>query len=139
MIQELSAGLILFWPGPPRLYLLLDHGAHWDFPKGHVEPGEGVQAAALRELAEEAGITGVALVPTFTASIHYTYRRGGHPVTKRVHFFLAESPTRQVFLSHEHRDYAWLPYHQALRRLTYGSARGLLAEAEAALPHDPEP
>lgn len=29
---------------------------YWDFPSGHVEPGEGIRQAAVRELAEEAGL-----------------------------------------------------------------------------------
>ena len=30
---------------------------YWDFPSGHVEQGESLQAAAVRELLEETGIT----------------------------------------------------------------------------------
>ena len=33
---------------------------HWIFPKGHIEPGESAEAAALREAEEEAGISGAA-------------------------------------------------------------------------------
>ena len=41
----------------PRFLLLRCYG-YWDFPKGEVEPGEDPLAAALRELEEEAGISG---------------------------------------------------------------------------------
>lgn len=30
---------------------------HYDFPSGHVEPGEDIRRAAVRELMEEAGLT----------------------------------------------------------------------------------
>ncbi len=33
-------------------------GRHWVLPKGHIAPGENPKEAALRELAEEAGVTG---------------------------------------------------------------------------------
>lgn len=53
-------------------YLLMverDDGYGWAVPGGHVEPGEGGTAAALRELAEETGLTvppaAVALAPRY--------------------------------------------------------------------------
>lgn len=32
----------------------------WTFPKGHIESGESLPAAALREASEEAGVKGTA-------------------------------------------------------------------------------
>ena len=41
---------------------LVSDGQHWGFPKGHIEPGETPEAAALREIAEETGIALESLV-----------------------------------------------------------------------------
>jgi 8-oxo-dGTP pyrophosphatase MutT (NUDIX family) len=38
----------------------------WVLPKGHVEPGETLEFAALREAAEELGVTGLLIHPGFT-------------------------------------------------------------------------
>ena len=54
--REFSAGFILFRrtsAGP--VYLLLDYGRHWDYPKGHLEKNESTWQAAVRELREETG------------------------------------------------------------------------------------
>jgi 8-oxo-dGTP pyrophosphatase MutT (NUDIX family) len=69
-----SASLILVRDGDPGVELLLVRrnpkqrfmGGFWVFPGGAVEAGESHRATAVRELAEEAGVTGVdpqALVP----------------------------------------------------------------------------
>jgi hypothetical protein len=48
---------------------------------------------------------------------------------KTVFFFLAQAPNREVTLSHEHKDHAWLPYEQALEKLTYDNAQTVLTQA----------
>ena len=37
------------------------HQGRWGLPKGHVEPGESPEAAALRELVEETGLAGTVI------------------------------------------------------------------------------
>ena len=133
MGREASAGVVLCRNAPRREYLLLDYGSHWDFPKGHIEAGENPQTTALRELQEETGIRDARLIPGFTQSMRYFYRKAGEGMTKVVIYFLAETPTGEVTLSHEHSGYAWLPYRDALKRLTFRNARDLLAKAEAYL------
>jgi 8-oxo-dGTP pyrophosphatase MutT (NUDIX family) len=150
MRLERSAGFIVFRDQPSsagtggRLYLLLDYGRHWDYPKGHIEKGEDDAAAALRELHEETGIEDVQIIPGFARKIVYFFRggrsqaSGGKPakpvskalVKKEVIFFLGRAATEQVQLSKEHCGFAYLPYEQALQRLTFANAREVLRAAE---------
>lgn len=133
MGREISAGVILVRNRSQREYLLLDYGSHWDFPKGHIEPGEDPQTTAARELQEETGVRDARFVPGFKESMRYFYRKAGEGMLKVVIFFLAETPTGEVTLSHEHSGYLWLPYEEAVMRLTFKNARELLAKARAFL------
>jgi len=51
-----SAGAAVFRTtgGVPEV-LVIRYGSRWSFPKGHIEPGETPQAAAVREVYEETG------------------------------------------------------------------------------------
>jgi len=110
-----------------RRFLLLDYGGHWDYPKGHVEPGEDDITAALRELREETGITEAALHPSFKQEIEYVFRgRRGDLIKKTVVFFLARTSKREVTLSEEHVAYAWDTAEVARVKLTFANARAVL-------------
>jgi 8-oxo-dGTP pyrophosphatase MutT (NUDIX family) len=130
-VHEHSAGLVLFRRSPARLYLLLDYGKHWDYPKGHVEAGESDLNAARRELKEETGIDQVTIFPGFARQIEYYFRdKKKGLVHKSVVFFLAETDAEKVTLSDEHVDFAFLPVDEAVKRLTFASARQVLRQAE---------
>jgi len=131
-LQERSAGIILSHVpegGAAPRFLLLDYGRYWDYPKGHVEDGEDDQAAAVRELEEETGITDVQLHASFRHEITYFFRGRKGLIRKTVIFFAGHTRADHVKLSHEHVGYAWLPYPQALERLTYASAKKALEAA----------
>ena len=132
--NERSAGVVLYCEDPKsheRLYLLLDYGRHWDYAKGHVNPGESDEAAATRELAEETGIRDASLIPGFAHEITYFFRdKKKGLIRKSVVFYLARSATNDVTLSDEHVGFAFLPYDEARRRLTYSSAKQVLDAAE---------
>ena len=141
--EERSAGVVLFRADPApsggdggRVYLLLDYGRYWDYPKGHVEKGEDDLTAALRELKEETGIDDAQLVPDFRHEITYFFRdRKKGLIRKTVVFYLGVTRSAEVTLSHEHVGYAFLPFEEALARLSYPNAKGILQAAEEHLSH----
>ncbi|HNQ98774.1 MAG TPA: NUDIX domain-containing protein, partial [Trueperaceae bacterium] len=70
-----GAGGVVFDPGN-RVLLLQHASGHWVFPKGHVEQGETQLQAALREVAEEAGVTATCAKPQRTWTTYYRNPRG---------------------------------------------------------------
>ena len=135
MINERSAGFVLYRQlENGREYLLLNYpGGHIDFAKGHVEPGETDREAAYRELQEETGIKDIVWIEGYKELIDYTYNRGPNLMHKDVIFFLARTTQKKVTISDEHRGFEWLPYKEALEKLTFKSAKDLLRKAESFL------
>lgn len=139
MGHEVSAGVIVFRDQPRREYLVLDYGSHWDFPKGHIEPGEDPLATARRELREETAIDDARFVSGYMERMRYFYRKAGEQMRKTVIYFLAETAKENVILSHEHCGYAWVTHEEGMTRLTFKSARELLTRAHKFLEALPSP
>ena len=147
MIYEQSCGIMPFRRREGRTEFLLLHSAMvrnpdaaWEFPKGSVEAGESEVDTALRELAEEATITDVRLLPDFRDQVHYHYRRGGREITKTVTFFVGEvlawahmptePPTREHGLHPEEgRWFLWAEERDIRQRLFHPGMRQLLERA----------
>lgn len=140
MRELLSAGVVIYRVFDNQIeYLLLHHiVGHWDFAKGKIEAGETKEQAALRELHEEAGLR-TELEPGFIDSISYSFvDRSGQPTKKTVYFFLGRVHDEQVVLSHEHKNFIWLPYDQAYAKMTFDTARRVLQKAHEFIKnHDP--
>jgi len=98
----------------------------WIFPKGHIEPGETPEAAALRETREEAGIEGE-LVGPIGAPLEF--QSGREAV--RVRYFLIRATEEAE--SSEGRAKKWYEIDDAVRHVTFDGARQLLREARSAL------
>lgn len=126
-----SAGIILFRAQKNmHEYLVLHypHG-HWDLVKGKIEKGESQEQAALRELKEETGLTAT-LLDGFYEQYHYFFKQDGNLIKKTVYFFMGETAGESVTLSAEHIGYAWLPFDQAMDRLTFENTQRVLEKAE---------
>ena len=133
MVNEHCAGIVLYSSnGGKRRYLLLRHrdGGHWSLPKGHIEPGESPEQAALRETREETGISDIEVVPGFRTVSRYQFTRGDTPVDKDVIYFLGKTKQQEVHLSPEHTNWQWADYQTALATLTYDDTKQVLHQVE---------
>jgi 8-oxo-dGTP pyrophosphatase MutT (NUDIX family) len=123
--REVSAGGLIWRRNP-------------DGPKGHIEPGETVVQAAIREAREETGLTVGAVEPLGEISYVYSSReRDGATITrifKHVYFFLMEytggDPSAH---DSEVDEVAWLSFDEALARATHPSEQALIAKARTML------
>jgi 8-oxo-dGTP pyrophosphatase MutT (NUDIX family) len=90
--KEVSSGGVVFRhtaSGPE--FALIKANGRWLFPKGNIEKGETLEAAALREISEETGLCLDQLrIARPLPSIEYAFRWEGRLVFKTVHNFLVE-------------------------------------------------
>jgi 8-oxo-dGTP pyrophosphatase MutT (NUDIX family) len=109
----------------------------WVLPKGHIEPGETVVQAAIREAREETGLTVGAVEPLGEISYVYSSRERDGTTTrifKHVHFFLMEYTSGDPSAHDSEIDeVAWLSFDEALARATHPSEQALIAKARAML------
>ena len=133
MIEETSAGVVLFRRENDKpLFLLLHYpSGHWDFVKGKMEDGESPKETALREAKEETGISDVKFVENFEEWIQYNFQFEGELVNKKVVFFLGQTNTKDVKISHEHVNYTWMDYPNAMEKTTFDNAKTVLSKSYA--------
>lgn len=135
MERSFSAGAIVFRrEGGQIYYLFLIHerrgkrkGEYLNYPKGLYEEGENAQQAARREIEEETGLKDLAFVSGFKTSEKLFYRWEGKPVFKIVTVLLAETKTKEVKTSFEHKGYVWLTFEEAMQKLAFKNIKQTLA------------
>lgn len=135
MIEETSAGIILFRKEETKnLFLLLHYpSGHWDFVKGKMEKGESIHQTAIRETKEETGVTDITFLENFEEWIEYNFQHQGELVNKKVVFFLAETKTKDIKISHEHQGYTWMDYSTSMEKTTFDNAKTVLTKAQKLL------
>ena len=95
----------------------------WSLPKGKRDPGETDEQTAVREVEEEAGLRcslGRELMPT-----SYHDRHGRPKVVRYWEMHVVGS--RPFEPNHEIDQLAWLPFDEAVLKLTYPHDRDVLA------------
>jgi ADP-ribose pyrophosphatase YjhB (NUDIX family) len=114
---DLSAGLVVIQDN--KILLIHPKNAPWknsfSIPKGHVEQGEELIDAAIRETSEETGIDATKLIiedptPKF---VDYTTKKGD--VYKRVYYFIAHpaQPIEKKHLKPQKEEADWAGFLSA--------------------------
>jgi len=100
----------------------------WSLPKGHIEEGETPEVAAIREVAEETGITSE--ITQSLGVIDFWFMAGGKRIHKTVHHFLFREVggTLQAQVS-EVDEVAWFPLAEIAEKLAYPDEKKLIARS----------
>ena len=128
-VDETSAGGLVVDRAAMRAALIARHDRRgrlvWSLPKGHVEPGETPQDAAVREVEEETGIRGRVLAPL--GVIDFWFVAEQRRVHKTVHHYLLEAECGELSDADIEVDQvAWVPLDEVAARLAYADERRLL-------------
>jgi 8-oxo-dGTP pyrophosphatase MutT (NUDIX family) len=131
-----AAGAVVYTRGDDGSLLLLlikDRYGAWTLPKGHLEPDEAEEAAAVREIAEETGIACAIEGPL--ARVYYPVLKRGAWCEKEVAYFLARAdhavpvPAQDEGIS----EALWMAPAEALATITYSQVRDVTRQALATL------
>jgi ADP-ribose pyrophosphatase YjhB (NUDIX family) len=115
-------------------YLFIFRYGKWDLPKGKLELGEKIEDAAIREVSEETGISGLNL-NSHIANTYHTYRLGHSFVLKETHWFHMRYDGHEPLIPQLTEDISiakWVPTNKFDEILsnTYDTIREVLNSAK---------
>lgn len=135
-MDEVSAGgLVIDTSGTQGLLIgRIDHkdttGKRilWSLPKGHIEEGETPEQAAIREVAEETGIT--SSITKSLGVIDFWFMAGGKRIHKTVHHFMFTEVSGELTPQvSEVDEVSWFPLAEIVDRLAYPDEKKLIARS----------
>jgi 8-oxo-dGTP pyrophosphatase MutT (NUDIX family) len=132
---ESAGGIVVDRTGDLVLLLIRPSRDEVRLPKGHIEPGESSEAAALRETREESGYGDLKIVADLGVQL-VTFLLDGNIVRRDEHYFLmqAESQSRAERPADDEAQFiaVWVPWGELQEHLTFEAEREWARRAQIA-------
>lgn len=135
--RQFSSGGVVFRKNNSSVEIALvavKSGKVWCLPKGLVDKGESPEDAALREVAEEAGLKGRLIEKLGEITYWYYMKEEEVRCKKTVHFFLIEYESGDISRHDwEVEKAAWFPIDDATKKAGYKGEREIIEKAREML------
>lgn len=136
--RTVSAGGVVVDDRPDgRWVVLIAHrntaGAiQWTLPKGGLEASEDLETAAVREVREETGLHAEVVEKLGVVDYWFVWRPEEVRYHKFVHYFLMRHRGGDMAArDDEAEEVVWLPFDEAVQRLTHPNERTLVQGARS--------
>jgi len=93
-VVEAGGGLVF---NDRKEILFIRRNKKWDLPKGKIEKKESPEEAAMREITEETGVTGLT-VTRFIRKTYHVFRRNGEYRLKITHWYEMHTSFDETFV-----------------------------------------
>lgn len=130
LVNEVSSGGFVISSEDPNLVALMARfnragKLEWCIPKGHTEPGETVEQAAVREVFEETGLE--AKILEKIGEVKYQFSQAGKNISKTVHVYLLQQTGGHLTMEndphHEASELAWVSIDELQNKLSHSNER----------------
>lgn len=128
-LLEAAGGLVRSEKGE---WLFIHRNGMWDLPKGKLEKGETIEKCAVREVAEECGITEPTIIKPLKPTYH-TYTLKGQRILKPTYWYLMQSSDTSELIPQTEEgitEVKWVSTERAkeLAKSSFGSIKQVVAE-----------
>lgn len=114
----------------PDILMILRNG-YWDLPKGKLEPRESIAMCAVREVAEEVGVSLPSIIKKVGTTYH-EYPEKGKMMGKTTHWYSMLLIKGEAFTPEEKEGIEkveWVPLDEAISKASFENLKEILRKA----------
>lgn len=116
--------------GENRRVLLIYRRGVWDLPKGKQEQGEAIEACAVREVAEEIGLSRLPEIVRPLIKTYHEYEQDQVLMGKTTHWYLMKLEDEEIGFTPQTKEgieeVAWHSLQEAKEKVGYDNLRKVL-------------